>query len=133
VKPAIAGASATIASHLVRESPSRSAEPIAGGVVHRDATLILIGYWHGLCASEIACLDWSQVEAEGAIARAGCAESVPDMGRSQDTSASSGFDKCPIGGDGAAHSLRRVASADRFGTPARGGKPGGNERRSEHR
>jgi len=29
---------------------------------HRDATLILIGYRHGLRASEIADLEWSQVE-----------------------------------------------------------------------
>ena len=34
----------------------------SGRYGHRDATLILIGYRHGLRASEIADLEWSQVE-----------------------------------------------------------------------
>jgi integrase len=29
---------------------------------HRDATLILVAYWHGLRAAEICDLEWSQVE-----------------------------------------------------------------------
>ena len=36
------------------------AKPIVGG--HRDATLILIAFRHGLRASEIAGLEWSQIE-----------------------------------------------------------------------
>jgi hypothetical protein len=40
---------------------------------HRDATLILIGYRHGLQASEIADLEWSQVAFSRAAPRCTCA------------------------------------------------------------
>src|SRR5262245_1963312 len=42
---------------------------------HRDATMILIAYWHGLRASEVCDLQWHQVELN-----AGCGERPPKVG-----------------------------------------------------
>ena len=43
---------------------------------HRDATMILVAYRHGLRASEVCGLEWHQVELD---ARAGCTCAEPRM------------------------------------------------------